>query len=122
MMRKIKPKFSDMTHQNRMNKIDSACRIIPMASRAIADEIGLKLTHAQKYLKFMEESGYLTVEKTPRKGNTYTSTKTFCIRIPEVLEKPRRNKSDNDMPLRSFPNVKPFRDPWVFCLHIPVAN
>lgn len=121
-MRKIKPKFSDMTHQIRMNGIDDACRLMPMPSRAIAETIGLKLTHAQKYLKFMEESGYLTVDKSSGKGNTYTSTKTFCIRIPEDVAKPRRNKSDNDMPLRNFPNIKPFRDPWVFCLHISVEN
>lgn len=122
MMRKIKPKFSDPMHQNRMNGIDDACRKSPHTSRAIADSIGLKLTHAQKYLKHMEENGYLKVDKSGGKGNTYISTHTFCMRIPDDTEKPRRNKADNDMPLRSFPNIKARRDPWLFCLHIPVAE
>lgn len=108
----MKPmKFSKEIHQSRMNQIDNFCRIAAQNDRAIAENLHISQYHAKKYLARMIEKGHLSVSD----DNLYASTKTFFM---EIEKKSSRNA---DEPRRHAPEIKPFRDNWLFCLHQSVA-
>lgn len=108
----MKPmRFSKEIHQSRMNQIDNLCRVSAQNERAIADSLGLSLHHTKRYLSRMVEKEHLIFLK----DEGYVSTKTFFI---ELEKKVSRN---SDEPRRHAPEIRPFRDPWIFCLHQSVA-